>query len=103
MNLFWTCFGSVMARESYDMHKPVRTATSSTLYPTNFFIQIARYSRSSLDGRGIFDSGRSLQVEFILLNISHSTFGIVANALTLLLDNLSRNSCMCIFSSSLAS
>ena len=56
------------------MHKPVRTATSFTLYPKNSFIQIARYRRSSLDGRGIFDSGRSLQVEFILLNISHTTF-----------------------------
>ena len=56
------------------MQKPVRTATSSTLYPKNSFIQTARYRRSSLDGRGIFDSGRSLQVEFILLNISHTTF-----------------------------
>ena len=37
-------------------------------------MQIARYPRSSLDSRGIFDSGRSLQVEFILLNISHTTF-----------------------------
>ena len=56
------------------MHKPVLTATSSTLYPKNFFIQIACYRRSSQDSRGIFDSWRSVQVEFILLNISHITF-----------------------------
>ena len=58
------------------MHKPERTATSSMLmlYPGKSFIQIARYRRSSVDGRGIFDSGRSLQVEFILLNIPHTTF-----------------------------
>ena len=56
------------------MHKPVRSAISSTLYPKKYFIQIAHYRRSSLDSRGIFDSGRSLQIEFILLNISHTTF-----------------------------
>ena len=50
------------------------TASSPTLYPKNSFIQIARHRRSSLNGRGIFDSGRSLQVEVILLNISHTTF-----------------------------
>ena len=67
-------FGSVIARESFNMHKPLRTATSSTLYPKNSFIQIARYRRPSLDSRGIFDSGCSLQSEFILLSISHTTF-----------------------------
>ena len=76
--LFLNVFGSVIAREiereSFNMHKPVRTATSCTLYPKNSFIQIACYYRSSLDGRGIFHSRRSLQVEFILLNISHTTF-----------------------------
>ena len=66
----------------------------NAIYPKNFFIQIARHRRSSLDGRGVFDSGRSLEVEFILLNVSHTAFGIVAKAPTLLLDNLSRNSCM---------
>ena len=35
---------------------------------------MTRYRRSSQDGRGIFHSGRSQQVEFILLNISHTTF-----------------------------
>ena len=56
------------------MHKLVRTAASSTLYPKNSFIQTARYHRSSLDSRCIFDSERSLQVEFIFLNIFHTTF-----------------------------
>ena len=56
------------------MHKRVRIATSSTLYLKNPFIQMAPYRRSSLDGRGFFDSGRSLQAEYILLNISHTTF-----------------------------
>ena len=37
-------------------------------------LQIALYRWSSLDGRGNVDSGRSLQAEFILLNISHTTF-----------------------------
>ena len=56
------------------MHEPVRNATLSTLDPKNSFIQIVCYRRSSLDSRGIFDSGGSLQVEFVLLNISHTTF-----------------------------
>ena len=51
------------------MHKPVRTAISSALYPKKSFIQIARYRGSSLD---VVTS--SLQVEYILLNISHTTF-----------------------------
>ena len=71
------------------MRKSVRTAT---LYPEKSFIQIARYRRSSLDGRGIFDSGRSLQVEFVLLNISHTTFRHCRERSYL--DNLSRNSCI---------
>ena len=63
------------------MHKPVRIATLSTLYPKNSFIHIARYRRSSLDGRGIFDFGRSLQVEFILLNISHTYLSALSRTL----------------------
>ena len=89
---FWACFGSVIARESFNMHKPVRIATSSTLYPKNSFIQIARYRRSSLDGRGIFDSKYKLNLFYWISPIL--LFGIVANALTLLLNNLCRNSCI---------
>ena len=53
---FWMCFSSVIARVSFNM------------------IQIARHCRSSLDSHCIFDSGHSLQVEFILLNDPHTTF-----------------------------
>ena len=80
--VFWTCDSG---REL--QHKSACTATSSTLYPKISFIQIARHSRSSLSG---FDSGRSQHIEFCPI----LPFGIVANALTLLLDNLSRNSCI---------
>ena len=57
----------------------MRNATSSTLCPKNSFIQIARNRRSSLYGRGIFDSGRSLHIECCPI----LPFGIVANAITL--------------------
>ena len=93
--LCWTCFGSLIARESFNMHKPVCTATSSTLYPENSFIQIARYPRSSLDDRGTFDSGLWLQVHLLYWISPMLPFGIVSYVLTLLLDNLSRNSCIC--------
>ena len=64
-------FGIVIARER---ESTLACATLSTLYPKNSFTQIGRHRRSSLDGRGIFDSGRSLQVKCILMNISPTTF-----------------------------
>ena len=57
---FWTCFGSVMAEESFNIILCVLP------YPKNSFIQISRHHRSSLYGRGIFDSGRSLHLEYHL-------------------------------------
>ena len=73
------------------MHKPVCTATSFTLYRKNSFIQIARYRRSPLDGRGISILGVHYKLNLFYSISPILSLGLVANALTLLLDNLSRN------------
>ena len=72
-------------------------ATSSTLYPSNSTIHIARHLRSLLYGRGIA-SFMYLNTWVIKIHWSYPRLphGIVACTFALFPDNLSRNSCICV-------
>ena len=78
---FWTCFVIVITKGSFNISLCVLPLHQRYILrsPKNSFIQISRHRRSSLDGRGIFDSGR----------YKYTTFRHCRERSFVLLDNLS--------------